>query len=306
MARELNKRFINRLTTGDFNQLLSTVKADNELALQIRDNYINIYYRGGNILKVKPTSFWFDEYYFFTKDLSFYSNYSSKTALQKSNNFQGEEDRRYLSQQRDELIAMVSDDPENYFAKAKEIMNKWFSDNPKDEREEQHLQIKENSASDDYCIIDIEYAISTNYTYFCNLTTPKGGFRVPRFDIVAINQAGEICVIELKKGLEALKGDSGLAGHLKSYQTSIGRDPKAFINHIRTLNDQMKILGFQSRDILNTDNVRFMFAYKFKDNDIEEKNSFYAESTKQGVAGVECIFIDMGSNKLLGTKKETL
>ena len=306
MARELNQRFIKRLTTSDLSLLLNTVKADGELALQIRDNYINIYYRGGNILKVKPSSFWFDEYYFFTKELPFYGQYSSKTALKDDSSLVGKNHRELLAKQRDELIALIRCNPENYFAKAKAIMNKWFSENPKDEREEQHLQIKENSLTDDYCIIDIEYAISTNYTYYCNLTTPKGSFRVPRFDIIAVNRAGEICVIELKKGLKALEGDSGLEGHLKSYQHSIERDQKAFIAHICELNKQMKTLGFQSREILHTDNVKFMFAYKFKDNDSDEKTSFYAESAKQGVAGVECIFVDMESNKLLEANKEIL
>jgi len=45
--------------------LLNLVKSDKDLVLQIRNNYINIYYKGGNMLKVTHgPGFDFDHNYF--------------------------------------------------------------------------------------------------------------------------------------------------------------------------------------------------------------------------------------------------
>jgi len=45
MSRKLSERFINDLLNGDLKELLDYIKRDNTLDLQIRNNYINIYYR---------------------------------------------------------------------------------------------------------------------------------------------------------------------------------------------------------------------------------------------------------------------
>lgn len=53
--RELSKDFLNNLKSakGLLHPILERVKQDDTLMLAIRDNYINIYYRGGSLLKVK-------------------------------------------------------------------------------------------------------------------------------------------------------------------------------------------------------------------------------------------------------------
>lgn len=52
--RELSERFMNDLLLqdGKLNPILERVKIDHTLMLAIRDGYINIYYRGGSILRV--------------------------------------------------------------------------------------------------------------------------------------------------------------------------------------------------------------------------------------------------------------
>ncbi len=51
--RGLYKEFMADLESGFLKELLELVKNDYTLDLQIRENYINIYYRSGNILRVK-------------------------------------------------------------------------------------------------------------------------------------------------------------------------------------------------------------------------------------------------------------
>lgn len=50
--RSINKRFINELLQGELSYFLSEVKNNITLSLEIRDGYINIYYRGGNLLRI--------------------------------------------------------------------------------------------------------------------------------------------------------------------------------------------------------------------------------------------------------------
>jgi len=56
MTRKLNRAFITNLIDGNLKECLSYVKNDNTLNLEIREEYINIYYRGGSILKIEKNS----------------------------------------------------------------------------------------------------------------------------------------------------------------------------------------------------------------------------------------------------------
>ncbi len=50
--RELSKNFIKALTKGNLAPLLERVKLDTDLDLEIREGYINIYFKGNNLLKL--------------------------------------------------------------------------------------------------------------------------------------------------------------------------------------------------------------------------------------------------------------
>ena len=65
----------------------------------------------------------------------------------------------------------------------------------------------------DYVVLDLEYAVSRNSAFAYNGDKKKV---VPRFDIIAIGN-GQIVVIELKKGLGATVGVSGIGPHIDCY-----------------------------------------------------------------------------------------
>ncbi len=68
--RGLSPTFMKALQSGLLTPILEVVKSDDTLSLNIRDEYINIYYRGGSIIRVKHPkgvgsnyAFWFDPKY---------------------------------------------------------------------------------------------------------------------------------------------------------------------------------------------------------------------------------------------------
>ena len=52
--RGLTPKFIADIKEAKLKSFLTIVKEDDTLSLEIRENYINIYYRGGNVFKIEP------------------------------------------------------------------------------------------------------------------------------------------------------------------------------------------------------------------------------------------------------------
>lgn len=131
--RYINGRFVEDLLRGELAYFLTQVKNNRrKLSLEIRDGYINIYYKGGNLLKIaqkrKGYSFFFDAKYCKHKD---------------GNNF--------------DLLNNLPDDAESYqkyFAMMMHEMEQWFEEHPKPERDYQHQLLVNNPE-----IVDIEYQI---------------------------------------------------------------------------------------------------------------------------------------------------
>ena len=65
--RQLKPEFLSALKEGELSCLLKLVKDDSSLCLELRGDYINVYYRGGSLMKVahgsSGSSFDFDEKY---------------------------------------------------------------------------------------------------------------------------------------------------------------------------------------------------------------------------------------------------
>ncbi len=131
--RTINNAFISDLTKGNLSFFLRQVLQNRkELCLEIRNGYINIYYKGGNLLRI-------------TQKKNGYSfHFDAKYCLHK------EDDTNY-----ELLNNLPSDDVAihvKYFDLMKREMDTWFEKHPKPERDFQHALLVSNP-----CVVDIEY-----------------------------------------------------------------------------------------------------------------------------------------------------
>lgn len=205
--RTLSPVFMNDLLQPDglLHPILERIKQDHTLMLAIRKDYINIYYRGGNILRVKKQdngnySAFFDSKY----------NKFGFPIPDLPGTIESKEDvARWITSLQD----------------LKCLMDFFFSKHNKPEREFQQLVVRENNFSaianeSEYFIADIEIAGST-----------PGA----RFDILAIRwlasqrNSSSNClpvIIEMKYGDGALSGNAGVLKHLQDIHALISDTDK--------------------------------------------------------------------------------
>lgn len=198
--RKLSEKFMGDLVDSDgvLYPILARVKKDHTLMLAIRENFINIYYRGGNILNLKEHNKGFYQ-------ASFDDQYNKSGLLIPDSPTE-------INNQNDSRSWIDS------FPSRKNIMDEYFSTYGKAEREFQQLIARENNNS----------TISNESEYFVSdieVTEPYA-----RFDIMAIRwlaaqrKNGSNCkaaLIEMKYGDSALTGSAGLLKHLKDMEKLI-------------------------------------------------------------------------------------
>lgn len=300
--RKLSDSFMKKLQ-GEWKPLLDYILSDSKLDLQIRDNYINVYYQGGNILKINPRSFYFDEFYFY-KDCA----KKRKTPLQeesKSGNVKAKNIIAELVDKRDCLLSPLQSHQldksvaAEYFQKAKKIMRDWEKTLNEQlgishaEKQEQQQIALANRKNTDYVVWDLEYAVSTDYSFKYNGSVEDK--KKPRFDIIAIHK-GQIIVIELKKGLNALERKSGIVDHIDSYECTIGRDNLGdFLKEMKELLKQKKDLGILDKSLeITNESPKFVFAFadeKSGDTQKYEINSFAYRCYQKGYTD-DILYID--------------
>jgi hypothetical protein len=198
--RELSKDFLYDLKSGLLQPLLDRVKQDHTLMLAIRDEYINIYYRGGNILKLMEQS---KGFYRSSFDNQYNISGETNPALPSA-----------ITSQNETKIWIDS------FPYLKKIMDFYFSVNRKPEREFQQLVARENNDS----------TISNESEYFISDIEIADSGLGARLDMLAIRwlasqrKNGSNCkaaFIEMKYGDRALGGGAGLLKHLKDMDALI-------------------------------------------------------------------------------------
>jgi hypothetical protein len=186
--------------------------------LQIRNEYINIYYRGGNILKIERKN---DKYYSTFNEKYFKIAVTERKMIIK----------KKLSKQIN--TEMEAEEWVDNIQFIKQFMDEYFAKYSKSEREFQQLVARENNNSvisndTDYFITDIEYTNSES--------------KQSRFDLIGLKWTSSsqerknknncrMVLIEMKYGDGALIGTAGIKKHLSDIE-----------NFCDKKNTQLKIL----------------------------------------------------------------
>ena len=178
--RKINEEFIRDLNEGCLSFFLKQVKnRRKELCLAIRDGYINIYYKGGNLLRITQKKngyqFYFDAKYCLNKSND--SNYNLLNSLNPN---------------------VTEDYIENFEIMMSE-MDSWFEKNNKLERKFQHELLVNNPQ-----IIDIEYATPKAKTTGVKLNM--------RLDMLMV-EGDKLIIVENKFGTGAIAGNAGVRKH---------------------------------------------------------------------------------------------
>jgi len=219
--RGLKQDFLLDLNNGRLKSFLMSVIQDDSLCLEIRENYINVYYRGGNILRIKPVQSKYEVFF----------------------------DANYCSKFKDIISGIGAQDYSTWVRNIpyiKSEMDFWFHKHPKLEREYQQLVLRENNNSNiskdtDYFIADIEYANNENGS---------------RFDLLALKWKSDsdsrrkadnitLVFIEKKYGDSALAGSAGLQKHIKDMNSFLSDSAKVdnFFDEMETVFNQKVKLG---------------------------------------------------------------
>ena len=234
------------------------------LDIHLRGNCIHIYYQGGKILEIKPSSKYFDKKYFNEKSTQF-----SKSELEEKVS---------------ELLDLKKHSPKDYFRNAKNVMDKWFVLNQKEERRIQQLLSMNNKTTDNLrlAVIDIEFAVSALADYYNRSYYKKTvGLKIdeepkqypnPRYDIIAVDKNGQLYVLELKVGTSSCKN---MQKHRDDFDNHIGSEEidernndgksrwQVFVKEIQGLLETKQDHNLLDRSInIRMNKPIFLFAYK--------------------------------------------
>lgn len=196
--RSLTKNLFNELKNGKLHTLLEYVQNDDTLDMEFRNNYITIYYRGGNIISVTESKNNDDSYSYTWEGIN-------------KDYLKGYKQKHEDAEQFEEYIPEAKHIIDRYICKIKNHLG---------EKEIQQLIVRENNYSPnsqdtDYFIVDMEYEQNNS-----------------RFDLIALrwdsnrsarnNNKVSLAVIEIKQGYKSVrtsKKTPGLNSHLSDFNT---------------------------------------------------------------------------------------
>lgn len=307
----LTTSFINALTNnGKYADIIRYVRSHDCLNLQIRDNYLNIYYGGGNILRIGERSLYFDKFYFYNDACGTYpKTYVEAMAKSradkipaKATNVPSEAEAKAiiddLKNKTKKLMELLPGKPEQFFERAKEVMDLWFSKHPHQERKDQQIITSANTvcnSDSDLAIIDIEFAVSVNKAYN-NAKNRKGNNKVCRFDIIAVDSVGQLFVIELKQNNAADSEDNSanVMVHKKDFDDTIGSDRnRLFAQEMERVVKTKHVLGILPASVKVDTSLKPVFAVAYSGRNPEAFNEKYRKS---GIRVIE-VLADMKLRK---------
>lgn len=280
--------------------LLQHISNDNELDAQLRDGYINIYYNGGNILRIEQRAKedfkpFLDKFYFYddketgvrvpkTYIEECLRETNPRPVEKRKENYPSEDYANLINNQleqiRDEKLKYLDDeDYTRFFREVKVTIGPWIENKGRTERKNQHYISCSNRAftnDNNLVVIDLEFAVSKLKPYN-KATNTKGEKKVPKIDIIAVNREGQIYCIELKDKNESDKEDSpqNIKAHKKDFDDSVGNPCKEndFTVEMSEVLKQKQDFGLLGDDIFINTSLLPTFAIAFagdKEGDIEE------------------------------------
>ncbi|HZK54138.1 MAG TPA: hypothetical protein VFC84_08105, partial [Desulfosporosinus sp.] len=231
--RGISKLFIDALENDKglgLDRILKLVKRDSTLCLEIRKDYINIYYRGGNLMKISEDRGRFAAH--------FDAKYITDNLLKKL-------PPSVLSTDEDVTEWLVA------IPLLKHEMDLWFGQNPKNEREFQQLMVRENNfkgagKGTDYFICDIEYTFSMGRFDLIAAYWPSSG--AERKNNINVGLA----IIEMKYMDGALTAKAGIRKHIVDMKNYL--DPVR--KNLALLKDEMKRVFNQKQALKLIDNQK--------------------------------------------------
>ena len=291
-----SKELLQKLTNGEYKEIIEfAAKRENDLDVQIRDNYLNIYYRGGNLLRIHPRSFYFDEFYFH-RDVKKLRKTHLIEKAKKGDSKAIALWMQYMDE-RQRLFDILKEKGgiSRYCKEMKAVMDVWEEelntiDISHDEKNEQQLISMNNRGDTAYTVIDLEYAVSTTSSFKYN---GNGNKVVPRFDIIAVDKFGQLYVIELKTGLGAIDNESGIGPHMDCFDNTIGRDDKGeFLEEMCDLVEQKKEFKLIASSTKVDKNKKPQFIFAFSEKEGENNFNEFKRACKEVGFNGKIIYLD--------------
>ena len=232
----ISSEFIQELKSGYLKPLLDCVIYDTSLVLAIRMDYINIYYRGGSILKLTDNK---DGSY----SAEFDNNYFKYADSQKGFVLPECTIAKPVSAEKNKIEEWIE-----IFPVLKNAMNAKFKKHGTLEKEFQQLVVRENNfiskiaGKTDYFIADVE--TQTNDKNINNKDKDS------RFDLIALKwprgdrkpRELQLAFIEMKYGNDSLGSgkdgentkDAGIVAHINDFEDAVKKDDN-FIKNVATM-----------------------------------------------------------------------
>lgn len=243
---------------GLLHPILERVKQDDTLMLAIRENYINIYYRGGNILRVKEIG---KHSYIGSFDDEY--NHPHKPAAEPGTTIKR---KKVVKEWAIRFQDDAKDRAQSFFY-YKGVMDHYFARHQKPEREFQQLVARENNCS----------TISNSTEYFISDIEITDAELSARFDMSAVRwlasqrKNGATCratLIEMKYADGSIGGTTGILKHLRDMDKLISQKKETYKLLLKTIEEQFNQLA--SLDLLGFNQCTNETKVKLDPNDKPE------------------------------------
>lgn len=198
--RIISDTFIQDLIEGKLSFFLNKVKENGSpFSIEIREGKINIYYRGGSLLLIEEKG---EHEYKYKFDIKYAKRKDGQEIIKEGKPISEKKEDRVIPVHWSDFAVKYYDvidlwdaiDYQEHFDEIRNVMDGWFDEHPKKEREYQHYVSLFNDN-----VIDIEYAIGEN------------GMRL---DMIMIKD-GILYLIENKYGNSAISSASTKEGEQK-------------------------------------------------------------------------------------------